>query len=126
MGVLAIKQRCWLLRKVLLMIPEAIRATAKGVPDLQAAERYSETLLDFAVRHSWQRPDSAEAVKPLLWLGADPNTRTVIEPFAMANAGHSSAAVLRPMLEAGGNANTRDEFGQPMILMNWYVGYNKH
>jgi hypothetical protein len=27
------------------------------------------------------------------------------------------------MLEAGGNPNTRDEFGQPMILMNWYLGY---
>jgi hypothetical protein len=27
------------------------------------------------------------------------------------------------MLEAGGNANTRDEFSQPMILMNWYLGY---
>jgi hypothetical protein len=30
------------------------------------------------------------------------------------------------MLEAGGNANTRDEFGRPMILMNWYFGYYKH
>jgi hypothetical protein len=27
------------------------------------------------------------------------------------------------MLEAGGNANTRDEFGRPVILMNWYLGY---
>jgi hypothetical protein len=27
------------------------------------------------------------------------------------------------MLEAGGNPNTRDEFGRPMILMNWYLGY---
>ena len=44
----------------------------------------------------------------------------------MANARHSSAAVLRPMLEAGGNANTRDEFGRPMILMNSYFGYYKH
>ena len=30
------------------------------------------------------------------------------------------------MLEAGGNAKTRDEFGRPMILMNWYFGYYKH
>jgi hypothetical protein len=29
------------------------------------------------------------------------------------------------MLEAGGNANNRDEFGRPMILMNWYLGYYK-
>src|SRR6266496_3194297 len=43
----------------------------------------------------------------------------------MADAGHSSAPVLRSMLEAGGNANTRDEFGRPMILMNWYLGYYK-
>jgi hypothetical protein len=27
------------------------------------------------------------------------------------------------MLEAGGNANARDEFGRPIILMNWYLGY---
>jgi hypothetical protein len=43
----------------------------------------------------------------------------------MANAGHSSALVLQSMLEAGGNANARDEFGRPMILMNWYLGYYK-
>ena len=27
------------------------------------------------------------------------------------------------MLEAGGNPNARNEFGRPMILMNWYLGY---
>src|SRR5260370_8002856 len=27
------------------------------------------------------------------------------------------------MLDAGGNANSRDEFGRPIILMNWYLGY---
>jgi hypothetical protein len=43
----------------------------------------------------------------------------------MANAGHSSVPVLRTMLEAGGNPNTRDEFGRPIILMNWYLGYYK-
>jgi len=32
-------------------------------------------------------------------------------------------AILRAMLEAGGNPNTRNEFGRPMILMNWYLGY---
>ena len=41
----------------------------------------------------------------------------------MANAVHSSAPVLRAMLDAGGNPNTRDEFGRPIILMNWYLGY---
>ena len=38
---------------------------------------------------------------------------------------HSSAPVLRSMLEAGGDPNTRDGFNQPMILMNWYLGYYK-
>jgi len=105
---------------------EAIRTAAKAVPDLQATGRYGETLLDFAVRQSWQRPESIEAVKTLLSLGADPNyTNGNKNFFAMANAGHSSASILRSMLEAGGKANTRDEFGRPIVLMNWYLGYYK-
>jgi hypothetical protein len=36
-----------------------------------------------------------------------------------------STPVLRAMLEADGNPNTRDEFGRPTILMNWYLGYYK-
>lgn len=104
--------------------PEAIRAAAKGVPDLEAPGRDGATLLNFAVRQSWQRPESVEAVRTLLSLGADPNyTNGNRNSFAMAAAGHSSAPVLRSMLEAGGNANTRDEFGRPIILMNWYLGY---
>jgi hypothetical protein len=106
--------------------PEAIRIAAKGVPDLQAAGRDGATLLNFAVRQSWQRPESVETVRTLLSLGADPNyTNGNRNSFAMANAGHSSAPVLSSMLEAGGNPNTRDEFGRPMILMNWYLGYSK-
>jgi hypothetical protein len=106
--------------------PKAIRTAAKGMPDLQAPGRDGATLLNFAVRQSWQRPESVEAVRTLLSLGADPNyTNGNRNSFAMATAGHSSAPVLRSMLEAGGNANTRDEFGRPMILMNWYLGYYK-
>src|SRR5262245_64803633 len=106
--------------------PEAIRAAAKGVPDLQAPGRDGATLLNFAVRQSWRRPESVEAIKTLLSLGADPNyTNGNRNSFAMADAGHSSARVLRSMLEAGGDANTRDGFNQPMILMNWYLGYYK-
>jgi hypothetical protein len=103
---------------------EAIREAAKSVPDLQAPGRDGATLLDFAVRRSWQHPESVEAVKTLLSLGADPNyTNRSRNSFAMANAAHSSAPVLRAMLKAGGNANTHDEFGRPIILMNWYLGY---
>jgi hypothetical protein len=103
---------------------EAIRAAAKSVPDLQAPGRDGATLLDFAVRQSWKRPESVEAIGTLLSLGADPNyTNGNRNSFAMANAGHSSAPVLQAMLDGGGNANTRDEFGRPMILMNWYLGY---
>src|SRR5262249_60443490 len=104
--------------------PDAIRAAAKSVPDLQAAGKDGETLLDFAVRQSWRRPESVEAVRTLLSLGADPNyTNGNRNSFAMANAVHASAPVLRAMLEAGGNPNARNEFGEPMILKNWYLGY---
>jgi hypothetical protein len=105
---------------------EASRAAAKNAPDLQASGRDGTTLLNFAVRQSWQRPESVETIRTLLSLGADPNyTNGKPNSLAMADAGHSSAPVLRAMLEAGGNANTRDEFGCPMILMNWYLGYYK-
>jgi hypothetical protein len=93
-------------------------------PLQQAPGRDGSTLLAFAVRQSWQRPESVEAIGTLISLGADPNyTNGKPSSFSMANAGHSSAPVLRSMLEGGGNANTRDEFGQPMILMTWYLGY---
>ena len=52
---------------------EAIRAAAKTVSDLQAPGRDGTTLLDFAVRQSWQRPESVEAIRTLLSLGMDPN-----------------------------------------------------
>jgi hypothetical protein len=104
--------------------PDAIHAAAKGVPDLQASGRDGTTLLYFAVTQSWQRPELVEAVRTLLSLGANPNyTNGKRNSFAMANAVHASAPVLRAMLEAGGNPNARDEFGRPMILMNWYLGY---
>ena len=106
---------------------EEIRATAKALPDLQAPGRDGTTLLYFAVTQSWQRPELVEAVKTLLSLGAGPNyTNGHRNSFAMANAVHGSALLLRYMLEAGGNPNTRDEFSQPIILMNWYLGYYKN
>src|SRR5436305_5901704 len=106
---------------------EAIRAAAKALPDLQAPGRDGTTLLYFAVTQSWQRPELVESVKTLLSLGADPNyTNGHRDSFALANAVHGSARLLRYMLEAGGDPNTRDEFGQPIIIMNWYLGYYKN
>ena len=103
---------------------DAIRTAAKALPDLQAPGRDGTTLLYFAVTQSWQRPELAEAVRTLLSLRADPNNANgKRNSFAMANAVHASAPVLRAMLEAGGNPNTQNEFGEPMILMNWYLGY---
>jgi len=103
---------------------DAIRAAAKALPNLQAPGRDGTTLLYFAVTQSWQRPELAEAVKTLLSIGADPNyTNGKRDSFAMANAVHGSAPVLRAMLEAGGNPNAGNEFGEPMILKNWYLGY---
>ncbi len=91
---------------------DAIRAAAKALPDLQAAGRDGTTLLCFAVRQSWQHRQLVEAVKTLLSLGADPNyTNGHRESFALANAVHSSAPVLRAMLEAGGNPNVRNDYG---------------
>jgi ankyrin repeat protein len=103
---------------------DAIRVAAKALPDLQMPGRDGTTLLYFAVTQSWQRPQLAEAVRTLLSLGADPNyTNGKRDSFAMANAVHASAPVLRAMLEAGGNPNARNEFGEPMVLKNWYLGY---
>src|SRR6266446_7086080 len=106
--------------------PDAIRAAAKALPDLQAPGRDGTTLLYFAVTQSWQQPESVESVKTLLSLGADPNyTNGHRNSFALANAVHGSALLLRYLLEAGGDPNARNEFGEPMILMNWYLGYYK-
>jgi len=105
---------------------DAIRAAAKALPDLQAPGRDGTTLLCFAVRQSWQHRQLVEAVKTLLSLGADPNyTNGHRESFALANAVHSSAPVLRAMLEAGGNPNVRNEYGWPIIFMHFELAYYK-
>src|SRR5947208_2107373 len=103
---------------------DAIRAAAKAVPDLQAPGRDGTTLLCWAVRETWQRPQLVDSVKTLLSLGANPNfTNGHRDSFAMGNAVHGSARLLQSMLDAGGDPNARHEFGWPIILMNWYLGY---
>ena len=103
---------------------DAVRAATKAVPDLQAAGRDGTTLLCWAVRETWQRPQLVESVKTLLSLGADPNfTNGHRDSFALGNAVHGSAGLLQSMLDAGGDPNARDEFGRPIILMNCYLGY---
>jgi len=60
----------------------------------------------------------------LLSLDADPNfTNGHRDSFAMGNAVHGSARLLQSMLDAGGDPNARHEFGWPIMLMNWYLGY---
>src|SRR2546430_14367001 len=50
--------------------PDAIRAAAKALPDLQAPGRDGTTLLYFAVTQSWQRPESVEAGRNLFFVAA--------------------------------------------------------
>ena len=105
---------------------DAIRAAAKAVPDLQTPGRNGATLLCWAIRETWQRPELVEAVRTLLSLGANPNhTNGERLSFAMAEAVHGPVAGLAAMLDAGGDPNARDELGRPIILMNWHLGYYK-
>ena len=101
-GTLAISRRCSLsLQGIVKNDPEAIRAAAKSVPDLQASGRDGATLLNFAVRQSWQRPESVEAVRTLLSLGADPNYTN--EKPKLSRDGRRRAFVgARPPLNVGG------------------------
>lgn len=98
----------------------AIRAAAKGVPNLQAIGRNGKTLLFFAVDESLTRPQLVDAVQTLLACGADPNfTAESAESFALAHAVDGPVRLLRVMLDAGGNGNARDVHGRPIILDNW-------
>ena len=103
---------------------DAIRAAAKAVPDLQAAGRDGTTLLCWAVRETWQRPQLVDSVKTLLSLGADPNfANGHRDSFAMGNAVHGSARLLQSMLDAGGNPNAQNEYGWPIVFMHFKLGY---
>jgi hypothetical protein len=105
---------------------DAIRAAAKAVPDLQAPGRDGTTLLSWAVRETWQRPQLVDSVKTLLSLGANPNfTNGHRDSFAMGYAVHGSARLLQRMLEAGGDPNARDQYGWPIVFMHFKLDYYK-
>jgi ankyrin repeat protein len=102
---------------------EGIRAALEDVPDLQAPGHEGTTLLYFAVTRTYYGEDRIEAVKTLLAAGADPNHNNGQKSsFALANAAQASTAVLRVMLDAGGDPNGRDSEGVPIIFSNWDVG----
>lgn len=102
----------------------AIRATAKNVPDLQAAGREGKTLLYFAVDQALERPELVKAVEVLLSLGANPNYNNgQMASCAMWLASNGEVRLLRAMLDAGGDPNGRDFRGQPIILGNWNMTY---
>jgi hypothetical protein len=104
----------------------AIRAAAKNVPDLQAPGRDGTTLLCWAVRQTWQRPQLVQAVKTLLSLGANPNyTNGHRESYALSDSVHGPAAGLQAMLEAGGDPNARNEYDWPIVFMHYKLGYYK-
>jgi hypothetical protein len=105
---------------------DAIRAAAKAVPDLQAPGRDGTTLLSWAVRETWQRPQLVDSVKTLLSLGANPNfTNGHRDSFAMGYAVHGSARLLQSMLDTGGNPNARDQYGWPIVFMHFELDYYK-
>jgi len=104
----------------------AIRAAAKNVPDLQAPGREGTTLLCWAVRQTWQRPQLVQALKTLLSLGANPNyTNGHRESYALSDSVHGPAAGLQAMLEAGGDPNARNEYDWPIVFMRYKLGYYK-
>lgn len=102
----------------------AMRVAAKNIPDLQASGRDGMTLLYFAVNEALERPELTRAVEILLSLGAQPNfTNGDPHSFAMARSVHGPVRLLRAMLEAGGNANARDDQGKPIVFDNWQTTY---
>jgi hypothetical protein len=106
--------------------PEAIRAAAQNVPDLNASGEEGKTLLYFAVDRALEHPEFITAVQALLSLGADPNFNNgQLNSFAMWRAVSGTVDLLRAMLDAGGNPNGPDLRGNPIIFSNWEMTFNE-
>ena len=103
----------------------AIRSAAKAVPNLQVPNKDGKTLLYFAVDEAIERTELVKAVQTLLSLGADPNyTNEHYESYALAQSTHGSLALLKAMLDAGGNPNAKDSQGKPIIFGIWSTIYH--
>jgi hypothetical protein len=106
--------------------PDAIRAAAKNVRDLNAAGEDGKTLLYFAVDEALEKPQMVRAVQTLLSLGADPNYNNgQLNSFALWRAVSARVDLLRAMLDAAGNPNGPDFRGNPIIFFNWELTFNE-
>ena len=106
--------------------PEAIRAAARNVSDLETPGADGITLLYFAVDRALERPELITAVQTLLSLGANPNFNNgAVNSFAMSRAVSGKLDLLRLMLDAGGNPNGLDFRGNPIVFSNWELTFNE-
>ena len=104
---------------------KAVRSAVKALPNLQATNKDGKTLLYFAVDEAITRPELVQAVQTLLSLGADPNyTNEHFESYALAQSTHGPLALLKAMLDAGGNPNAKDSQGKPIIFGLWATIYH--
>jgi hypothetical protein len=103
----------------------AVRSTAKAVPNLQAPNKDGKTLLYFAVDEAIERPELVKVVQTLLSLGSDPNyTNEHYESYALAQSTHGPLALLKAMLDAGGDPNAKDSQGKPIVFGLWATIYH--
>jgi hypothetical protein len=103
----------------------AVRSAAKALPGLQATNEDGKTLLYFAVDEAITRPELVKAVQILLSVGANSNyTNEHFESYALAQSTHGSLALLKAMLDAGGNPNAKDSQGKPIIFGLWATIYH--
>ena len=76
---------------------------------------YEGTLLGLALQQLREKPDELEVIRLLIKGGADPNLRAQELPLATAILLGGPAAVLL-LLDAGGDPNRRDSYGDPVYF----------